>query len=378
MLAVERRPKYRLVNGRWQRRINQHEEESPQSAYLERLLTGIRTGDALPEMPFQEAFQQVANDENLVIGIREPNPLGASLLRDGYASKSFHIKAKSSVSGPTAGFVAADPAFGKLGRKGADKQREYIDSAIKDGAGRVPLRLSDKRVEELINLNLMKWDTPDKVSACYGEDTHSFTMRRDDDSPDLPWAVFHDTGEPVRILSNPKGLGGPDGPKSAVTADYDLFGLFPHVNLANNARPINPVARLVGRNKAGIEELANAYLNRIRLSGREPDPDSADLGNFHHYGKTIKNALKRRIEQLGYTGGLLVHHGDESSNPYSPGQDFPLRFVAPNKPAMLVENNKQLQNAYEWFRKLGYSVDINPAFSFSSDDLPRSLGPTEF
>jgi insecticidal toxin complex protein TccC len=364
MMTIGWKPRYRLVNGRWQRRINQQDEERPQG---EDLLAGIRAGDVLPEIPFQQAFQDVADDMNLVIGLREPNPLGASLLRDGYASKSFHIKAKSSVFGPTAGFVAAHPAFGKLGWAGQDGQREYIDSAIEQGAGKVPLQLSNERVEELINLKLMKRETSDTVLARYGKDTYRFTMRRQPNSAELPWAVFHDTGEPVEILSNPKGLRGPIGPKSAVTADYDLFGLFPSGNRGNNDRPLNPVARLMGRSvQDGIKQRASAYLSRLRQTGRPSDPDAADLGNFHHYGKTIKDALNVRVNQLGYRGGSLIHHGDETSNPFSQGQDFPLRFVVPGKPAMLIENNEQLQWAYRWFRQLGYSVDINAAFSFPS------------
>jgi insecticidal toxin complex protein TccC len=148
---------------------------------------------------------------------------------------------------------------------------------------------------------------------------------------------------------------------------YDLFGLFPRVNRGNNDRPINPVARLVGRNvQDDINRRAKAYLNRLRQTRHPLDRDAVDLGNIHHYGKTIINALNVRISQHGYRGGLLVHHGDESSNPFSPGQDFPLRFVVPEKPAMFVENNEQLERAYRWFRQLGYSVDINPAFSFPS------------
>ena len=330
-----------------------------------------RIDAALPDIPFQPAFQQVADERDLVIGLREPNALGAQLLTEGYASKSLHIKAKSSASGPTAGFVAAHPAFGKLGAAGQDKQRQYIDAAIEHGAGRVPLRLSDERVKQLIDLGLIQRRTSDSdsdtlktVSARYGDTTHDFTMKKEGDS-ELPWAVFHDSGEPVEILSNPEWIKGPSGPKSAVTADYDLFGLFPRGNRANNVRPNNPVARVVGPRKKGVEALLskNAYLDRLRETGL---PLHRDFGNIHFYGETIKNALNDKIKRQGYKGGLLVHHGDEGSNPFSPGQDFPLRFVIPHKPAFLVENNAQLQDAYRSFRQLGYSVEVNPAFSFPS------------
>jgi hypothetical protein len=37
---------------------------------------------------------------------------------------------------------------------------------------------------------------------------------------------------------------------------------------------------------------------------------------------------------------------NESSHPFNPGQDFPLRFAVPGMPAMPIENNEQLQRAY--------------------------------
>jgi insecticidal toxin complex protein TccC len=318
---------------------------------------------SVPSIPFQDAFQQVANEKDIVIGLREPNALGAPLLVEGYSSKGFHIKAKSSVSGPTAGFVAADPALGKLGEAGKEKQRAYIDAALKQGAGKVPLRLSDTRVKDLTDRGLIHWINAHSISAKYGNTTHYFEMKREPGSSELPWAMFHDSGKPVEILSNPERLGGPRGPKAAVTADYDLFSLFPRGNRSNNVRPMNPVARVVGQPKPSVLKRANAYLSRMRETNRTMD---ADLGNFHYYGETIKNALNLRITQEGYRGGLLVHHGDETSNPFSPGQDFPVRFIVPRHRAMLVKNDQQLLNAYQLFMQLGYGVEINPAFSFPS------------
>ncbi|MFM0069038.1 anthrax toxin-like adenylyl cyclase domain-containing protein [Paraburkholderia aspalathi] len=345
-------------------RVEDEDVEGLSGAARTRPPVDIQTGAALPGILFQEAFQQVANERDVVIGIREPNALGAPLLLEGYASKSFYIKAKSSVSGPTAGFVAMHPAFGKLGAEGEQQQQEYIDKTLLNKAGKVPLRLSDQRVEELRSQQLMSPDPSDTaVSADYGSTRHEFTLQRRDDVPDLPWAVLHRCGEPVDILSNPERIGGPVGAKAAVTADYDLFGLFPRLNRAYNIRPLNPVARLVGRNIAGIKGHANAYLDKIRCTGRDEDPD---LGNMHFYGQTIKDALNARIKLHGYSGGILVHHNDESGNPFSPGQDFPIRFIVPCGTAILVRNRSQLLSAYRWFRNMGYHVEINPAFAFPS------------
>jgi insecticidal toxin complex protein TccC len=195
-------------------------------------------------------------------------------------------------------------------------------------------------------------------------------MRRDDETPDTPWAVFHESKKPVEILTNPPRLGGPIGAKSALTADYDLFGLFPRPNRSYNLRPLTPAARLVGRNTSGIAERAKKYLNAVRFANehKRSGSEDPDLGNMHFYGQTIKNALNTKIEAEGYRGGLLVHHNDESGNPFSPGQDFPLRFVVPGAPSILVKNDKELLSAYQWFQQLGYHVETNPAFAFPPFD----------
>lgn len=55
---------------------------------------------------YVEAFKRVSSKYKVVLGIRAPNSLGETLLREGYPSKNFHMKAKSSPTGPTAGFIA--------------------------------------------------------------------------------------------------------------------------------------------------------------------------------------------------------------------------------------------------------------------------------
>jgi insecticidal toxin complex protein TccC len=365
-MPVRARPILQPIDASPRTRFDQRQQGDAAAQHLKSFPAGVRTGNNLADILYQSAFQEVADKKDVVIGIREPNELGAQLLEEGYASKSFHIKAKSSVFGPTAGFVAAHPAFGKRGMAELKEQQESINAALKHGASKISLRLSDKRVEFLTNKELIRWekDKKNEVSARYGEKIYRFKMERQKDGSDLPWAVFHESGSPTEALTNPPGLDGPKGPKkAAVTADYDLFALFPRPNRANNIRPLNPVARVVGRNKKCIQQRANEYLDAIRKTGRDSHPD---LGNFYYYGETIKNALNASIKKHGYGGGLLVHHGDETSNPYSPGQDFPVRFIVPRKPAILVENDAQLLGAFRWFRHLGYSVEVNPAFSFPS------------
>lgn len=63
---------------------------------------------------YVNAFKRVSLRYNVVLGIRAPNPLGETLLREGYPSKNFHMKAKSSPTGPTAGLIAEKPIYSKV------------------------------------------------------------------------------------------------------------------------------------------------------------------------------------------------------------------------------------------------------------------------
>lgn len=65
------------------------------------------------------AFQRVAADNNCVILTRTPGRVCEKPLHEGYAAKSFHIKAKSCDFGASAGFLCLDPFLNKNGAGGA-------------------------------------------------------------------------------------------------------------------------------------------------------------------------------------------------------------------------------------------------------------------
>ncbi len=58
--------------------------------------------------------------------------------------------------------------------------------------------------------------------------------------------------------------------------------------------------------------------------------EDVNMGNLHHFGKTIVNSLNKEINAEGYAGGKLVWHNDEAGNPFSPGfdeNDKPIFFL---------------------------------------------------
>ena len=115
------------------------------------LLTGSKRLSAMGKLAAHSAvFRTVANETGCVNASRAVGIYATGLLRDGYATKGFHNKAKSRNRGPMAGFVLSDPRFTKRGdsREAMEAQRRGPFKAFKEGAGEVSrwaARASDAR-----------------------------------------------------------------------------------------------------------------------------------------------------------------------------------------------------------------------------------------
>ncbi|WP_459177137.1 anthrax toxin-like adenylyl cyclase domain-containing protein [Ewingella americana] len=101
----------------------------------------------------------MATRYNVVIGVRSPNPLSFGLLKEGLPSKNFHIKAKSSPAGPTAGYLTEDPKYSKTPISFSQQHNHYIDAAKKRGSSRRPDHKShqEKRVNKKQTVNFIRW-----------------------------------------------------------------------------------------------------------------------------------------------------------------------------------------------------------------------------
>lgn len=325
----------------------------------------------MPDILYQEAMQKVADTRKIVIGIRWPSHLGQTLLREGYASKSFHIKAKSSMAGPTAGFVVEDPLLGKKGMHGVTEQRGHIKKAIASGVKTTPLFISDARVRELLwERGVMKlvrraqpgiWHVSGDYSNKAGGAPIEFLLKREGEL----WGVNYSNGFPVEALTNPvAGVESiREGVKAAVTADYDLFGLFPHGENVVNMRPLNTGPRVLDQYKSNPAFMAKAkqHIDAVHHTGTQRREDE-HLGNMLKGGwhDRVRKELNNEIKAAGYKGGALIHHNDESGNPFTPGPDYPLLFLIANQKAQLVSTFGGLKSLYTNLEKMGYSVEKNP------------------
>lgn len=167
----------------------------------------------MPEAHAQ-CFQNVANKTQCVIANRAVGKHATGLIRENYASKGFHVKAKSCDWGPMAGFVLSDPRFTKAGtsRNTVFEQAKAIRNAKEShNAGEMPVYISDKRRQELIGLECMKEvfgeETPETGRIVYSaispdNKEMKFVLKKVTDAPGAEdtemWGLYyHPTEKPL-------------------------------------------------------------------------------------------------------------------------------------------------------------------------------------
>lgn len=328
--------------------------------------TFIDRRNIMANLLYKQSFADTAKFYRCVIALRYPSPAGQGLLQDGHAAKSFAIKAKSSANGPTAGFVACDPQYVKGDPSGHIKQNQYISKALSNGARSVPLILSPVRINWLLSAGLTSRPGPDCLQAHIHNVCKTFIIKPGEDDATGMLQVFNTDGSIVEVLANPPHIKGPRDFRCAVTADYDLFGIFPRTQQSVNIRPMQPVARVLHRAGATPMRAAEKYLDGIRQASGQPE--CPDTGNISPFIKAIVHRLNAAIVGEGYRGGDLIQHSDENGNPFSGGEDFPLLFFFPEGDQIMIHENSGLNRVIVDMASRGYASIMNPAFNIQGPD----------
>ncbi len=326
---------------------------------------------------FSSSFQKVADKYNVVIGLRMPGSVGQIHLKEGYPTKNLHVKAKSSATGPTAGFIAAEAKLSKRAPVDWNKQEKDIKDALKKGANLVDLVLSQSQIDSLLDVKAMVKLDGDEYQANYHGEEMRFII-----SPETG-LVTHADGKIVQVLTNPPEINTPsNNTTKPITADYDLFSIITTKNQDYNPRPLQvgqkalrfskqeidnmkEAPQLKDYEKSGGKEAFKKALSAFTAGRGDIDKLDKDKGNFHHFGVTIIDALNKKVvEDEQYTGGKLVWHGDEMGNPYSDGfnvDDSPVFFI-PHQKAIQVHTKEELRNLYNRLRQEGFSPETSPRF----------------
>ncbi|WP_395740598.1 anthrax toxin-like adenylyl cyclase domain-containing protein [Prosthecobacter sp.] len=335
-------------------------------------------------MPLEHApcFQEVANFTQCVIACRSVGKAATGLILENYASKGFHVKAKSCNWGPMAGFVLSDPRFTKRAgsREARETQRKDVHSALNGAnpATEFPVYITDDRRRHLEHHGYMVRSGGTINEMIYkaspkGGKEMQFVLKRTMSGPGAGplqlWAVCYGQAE-VALPSSPTApnratsksdllpvmaLVDPQCPghllntyRSAMTGDYDLWAVFPK-NV--NYQPHYVDQRAVPG--------SNRFVLPIRNFTAHEDPH---MGNMTPRVSRVKDYLNQRLYVAGYRGGDMVHHSDEAGRPLV--TDVELEFIAfipGESQARFIENITDLKMFFtEVFPQ--YHITFNPGW----------------
>ena len=346
-------------------------------------------------MDHAKAFQKIANQTNCVISSRSVGKAATGLLLEGYATKGFHVKAKSCDWGPMAGFVLSDPRFTKRGTspEAYGAQQKDLGKAFADGASEVPLMISDERRKDV---EARGWMTraggniaePIYSAAAKGGTAINFVLVRTDNVPGAKgktmWAVNYQRGETkvapglaaAKIVENDRvpvmAMVDPHPPahlknsyRRAMTGDYDLWAVFPPAGKFD-ARKGGPDARMVPGSDRFVVPARTFFAH-----------EHAHMGNITGRVTEVKNLLNDAIRQAGYTGGDAVHHSDEAGRPFV--TEVEMNFIAfvPNDPNAYFISNLQDLGAFMRVVIRGWHVTFNPGWQKQLGFATTSAGNWE-
>ncbi|CAB1261227.1 FrpC [Vibrio cholerae] len=283
----------------------------------------------------RKAIASIADEENVVIGIRAVDPNNRSLLESGlYSSKSLLIKSKSSDWGPHAGFIPVDQKYAKASaRAQVERFNQYSDNAINSGAA-VPVHLSidDKRLKELQsgdNPLIPKLEYSSETGMYYGV-SNGVELHYQKDEQGL-WMVFVvENGNttaptPLMVMGNPTS-------RKPMTADYDLFSVMTHIS-DYGAPDMFKMPEPWADWKKSIKDPEKLDPKIKELFENE---DLYNKVNNMHLGIISDRVigLKDKINnRLGRNNGMeLVHHGADDANPGAVINDnFPATYFVPKQ-----------------------------------------------
>ncbi len=320
-------------------------------------------------LPHAQCAQNVAERVNCIILFREPGPMAQGLIADGYAMKGFRVDTKSCNWGPMSGFVCMDPRLTKdeaylpKNRKwthealSGEINENFFGKGVEDPSwvGDVmPIVISKKRIDYLISKGVITTAKNDKGFTGVSKASKGSTV--------LPWRLVPvgnasqpwlkgalpdhcvlcvDTGARFSFtqeLPEPSGLKEPVQPitfkgfeailgltnpgskhlgfKACVTADYDLFAIWPGQqggDLMDRQHFVSGVFASApgsgqGRTLAGgVQRMVGAD-SRLKASGYNEHHRFGDVSARTMNAKALLNS------EIQNPGGNAVHHNDEAGN----------------------------------------------------------------
>ncbi|OIQ26419.1 anthrax toxin-like adenylyl cyclase domain-containing protein [uncultured Vibrio sp.] len=327
-------------------------------------------------------FSQVAQRQNCVIISRSVGKYATQLISEDYATKGFHVKAKSCNWGPMAGFVLADPRFSKKGIAGMQSQGKAVSKAISEGATLKPLYITEARrialpalfvgdssttyVEHYVSDNERRIITSKNGAILEFVLKRQFPHRVPGGGTTRLWAVCYRYRRqlPEEKYRGPRmttsegnlyqvmGLTDPRGHtatkmtyRGVMTGDYDLWGCFPRQSLYD---PQGQDKRMVGNSN-------NQLFNFNTFEAQE----HRHLGNMSQRLKEVRHRLNKGFRTAGYQGGNIVHHSDEAGRPMVDNIEVEAVAFFPSGEKMYFANTQEYKDFIEMCRAMGFKTILN-------------------
>lgn len=347
------------------------------------------------------AILGVSKKTDTIIAFRPVEWPATQLIEEGYPTKNFHIKGKSSNWGPMAGFIPVNQQLSKLEGEGSRiaKFNASVASCLAEGhATSGPLAVSRERLQFLEKRAVLE-----KQSRHDGKVTivsigpgsgkpHEF----EGDPHQRKYWISH-SAEPLQVLCDPKsGL--------PLTADYDLllvapsgvqYGspLGPEYELGSRtvARampgghynadrlPVGDVSPQILQSRLGsgpyarrnsMAPDARATLEKLtqdpRLFFSEEDPDLGNASPRVVALIELLNEAMRKVQRPDLPYQRVVHHNMDASSPATdPAANYPATVFLPrplgNLPEMvLVRDEFALGYVIQLAKDEGYQIPLNP------------------
>jgi adenylate cyclase ExoY len=329
-----------------------HLKESNIDKLLRKNNVGIPANQAIK-------MQEVAKTSNTIFGIRPVENIARTLIEEGYPTKNFKVKGKSSNWGPQAGFICKNQHFSK--KNGSEKDIKKFNAEIKHGLAKghfktTPLKISKARITELRDeLNIIETANQDKNIMIYAtspsgeEESFIAVYDQQDDSYEILSAKDK---VPIEVVCDLK-LGKP------LTADYDLLLLAPRIeNFKTDAKDNRPGKMSIFKNKNIDQKDKIKHIN---------ENENQNFGNLTARSLDVVNQINTKLDR-GY-GLETVHHSDDAGNPGSNINDnFPATFFLPKKidkfpEITIIKDKKMFDDFIMTIKNAGFHFEDHPLWN---------------
>ena len=378
----------------------------------DKVITGLEqvAGHSRQGIPREllQGLQKAASERGAVLLTRPVDPVCRTLISEGWPTKHFRIKAKTSNWGAQAGTIPVLQHYSKLvfeDQNKIDKYTRLAEESLAEGCAQaVPLAISTARVNEL--------EAQGYLSARDEQVTHEGTRclyfkaragHREEESlgqqmlvqqPDGLWAVYDADCSPptaIMVIAQPESGDQP----LPMTGDIDpLMEVFPQEELDLEKQDRLPllmisdrvVSRQVDRYRARVQKsFRRGQINEQELNLKLKHYDSVEkklLTDFYSVTNPFGKAILREDASLGnasnrtremvqhYRRALdrkypIIHHNVDAHSPATDEKaNFPVTAFFPASLNMaqgfcMIFNEQQLLEVLSELMDRGYAIQKN-------------------